>query len=621
MDGYSGYNHIKMFEHDAAKTAFRTLIGNFLYTVMPFGFKNTGATYQRSMKTIFHDVMHKQVEDYVDDVVVKSKARASYLEVMRQVFGRCREYKLKMNPLKCAFGVSSGKFLGFLVTAEGIKDAQLRYPKAERACLALSHAMQRFRHYLLSNRVVLVSKADPKKFLLLKPALIGRPAKWMLQMSEFDIVFVSPKAIKGQAVADLLAAFPGEDSTTLQDDVPGEFPEISVVKEETWLMYFDGSATPSNDTGGAGIVLVSPSGEAGAMHLEIRGDSKLLVNQMNVIYSLKEITLAPFRAEAQRILTHFANATITHTGRTNNRDVDCLENLASKLQFEGSEKAIIVQRRAVSSTWLSQTEDSQENDWRAPIIHEPSSSVTEGTISLQELKNFFLIHEALYHRNPDASLSWCLGVEEAKEKLESVHQEVCGQTLVVTLYRILQRLGYYWPSMEAQSRTLQGSCPNCQTPPHHLEALTLHHTGDWRHPYIEYLRDNKSPPEKKDIISRTIHENPRSWHEQLPMDLRAYGTAPRSSIGTSPYSLVYGVDAILPAEIKIPSTRIASASGIRWDEAEVSKSRVAKLDMLESRRAKLEKYVEAYKQRISRSYNKMGRMLSPKQFLADTIKS
>ena len=88
---------------------------------MPFGLKNAGATYQRAMTAIFHDMMHKQVEDYVDDIVVKSKAREDHTKVLRQVFERCREYKLKMNPLKCALGVSSGKFLGFQVTAEGIK--------------------------------------------------------------------------------------------------------------------------------------------------------------------------------------------------------------------------------------------------------------------------------------------------------------------------------------------------------------------------------------------------------------------------------------------------------------------------------------------------------------------
>lgn len=109
------------------------------------------------------------------------------------------------------------------------------------------------------------------------------------------------------------------------------------------------------------------------------------------------------------------------------------------------------------------------------------------------------------------------------------------------------------------------------------------------------------------ILSRTVRDNPRTWHEQFPMDLWSYRTAPRSSIGTSPYSLVYGADAILSAEIKIPSARIATSSGVQWDEAEVSNSRIVELDMLESRRAKIEKYVETYKQRISIAYNKMVR--------------
>uniref|UniRef100_A0A2N9I9T1 Reverse transcriptase domain-containing protein n=1 Tax=Fagus sylvatica TaxID=28930 RepID=A0A2N9I9T1_FAGSY len=120
MDGFSGYNQIRMSTRDAEKTAFRTPIGNFYYTVMPFGLKNAGATYQRTMTAMFHDMMHKEIEDYVDDIVVKSKKREDHLGILRKVFDRCRLYKLKMNPLKCAFGVSAGKFLGFLVHNRGI---------------------------------------------------------------------------------------------------------------------------------------------------------------------------------------------------------------------------------------------------------------------------------------------------------------------------------------------------------------------------------------------------------------------------------------------------------------------------------------------------------------------
>ncbi|CAL9021475.1 unnamed protein product, partial [Prunus brigantina] len=120
MDGFSGYNQIKMSPKDAEKTAFRTPYGNFYYTVMPFGLKNAGATYQRAMTAVFHDMMGKEVEDYVDDLVVKSKTRGSHQGVLRRVLERCRLYGLKMNPKKCAFGVSSGKFLGFQVHQRGI---------------------------------------------------------------------------------------------------------------------------------------------------------------------------------------------------------------------------------------------------------------------------------------------------------------------------------------------------------------------------------------------------------------------------------------------------------------------------------------------------------------------
>jgi hypothetical protein len=120
IDGFSGYNQIRMSTRDAEKTVFRTLIGNYYYTVMPFGLKNAGATYQRTMTAMFHDMMHKEIEDYVDDIVVKSKKREDHLRILRKVFDRCRLYKLKMNSLKCAFGVSAGKFLGFLVHNRGI---------------------------------------------------------------------------------------------------------------------------------------------------------------------------------------------------------------------------------------------------------------------------------------------------------------------------------------------------------------------------------------------------------------------------------------------------------------------------------------------------------------------
>ena len=115
MDGSSGYNQIRMASKDEELTAFRTPKGIYYYKVMPFRLKNAGATYQRAMQRIFDDMLHKNVECYVDDLVVKSKQRVGHIADLRRVFERLRRYQLKMNPLKCIFGVSSGKFLRFIV--------------------------------------------------------------------------------------------------------------------------------------------------------------------------------------------------------------------------------------------------------------------------------------------------------------------------------------------------------------------------------------------------------------------------------------------------------------------------------------------------------------------------
>jgi len=90
MDCTASYNQIQMALEDQEATAFRTPKGIFCYKVMPFGLKNAGATYQRAMRTIFDDMLHKTVECYVDDLVVKSKKRVEHIQDLRQIFERLR---------------------------------------------------------------------------------------------------------------------------------------------------------------------------------------------------------------------------------------------------------------------------------------------------------------------------------------------------------------------------------------------------------------------------------------------------------------------------------------------------------------------------------------------------
>jgi hypothetical protein len=123
LDVNDGYIQIFMAEEDMGKTTFRCLgfVSLFEWVVMTFGLKNAGATYQRAMNLIFHDLLGIIIQVYIDDIVFKSAGLDSPLADLQLAFERMRRFGLKINPLKCAFGVSAGKFLGFIIHENGIE--------------------------------------------------------------------------------------------------------------------------------------------------------------------------------------------------------------------------------------------------------------------------------------------------------------------------------------------------------------------------------------------------------------------------------------------------------------------------------------------------------------------
>uniref|UniRef100_A0A2N9IKT4 Integrase catalytic domain-containing protein n=1 Tax=Fagus sylvatica TaxID=28930 RepID=A0A2N9IKT4_FAGSY len=421
MDGFSGYNQIKMAEEDKSKTAFITHWGTFVYDVMPFGLKNAGATYQRAMVTLFHDMIHHEIEVYVDDMIAKSRTAQDHLTDLRKLFQRLKKYQLRLNPNKCAFGVTSGKLLGFIVSGRGIeidpaklaslhsllatceplfkllrKDVKIkwtedcqrafdkikeyllnppilvpptpgrplilyltvqeasmgcmlgqqdetgkkeqaiyylskkftepetRYLLVEKTCCALAWASKKLRQYMLYYTTWLVSRMDPIKYIFEKPALTGKIARWQVLLSEFDILFVARKAIKGQAIADYLADYPSEQLELMDSEFPDE--DVMTVDEDNqgrWKLYFDGAANAVGS--GIGAVLVSPKGqqtpiavklgfdctnnmteyeacivglqaalEFGAYELEVFGDSLLIVSQTNGEWQARDPKLIPY---------------------------------------------------------------------------------------------------------------------------------------------------------------------------------------------------------------------------------------------------------------------------------------------------------------------------------------
>ena len=110
-----------MDEIDQENTSFVTSQGLFCYKAMPFGLKNASAMYQRLMNKMFAHQIGRNVQVYVDDMLLKSRREDDHLDGLKETFDTLRSYNMKLNPSKCAFGVITGKFLWFMVSQRGIK--------------------------------------------------------------------------------------------------------------------------------------------------------------------------------------------------------------------------------------------------------------------------------------------------------------------------------------------------------------------------------------------------------------------------------------------------------------------------------------------------------------------
>ncbi|KAG5524128.1 hypothetical protein RHGRI_030950 [Rhododendron griersonianum] len=365
-----------------------------------------------------------------------------------------------------------------------IQGAEERYTPVERHCLALVFTAQKLRHYFLSFPVQLVTKSDPVRYLLSRPALSGRIARWLLALAEFEITCVTPRAIKCQALADLLAQFPSGQCEPLEEALPEK--SITNKPSKSWTLSFDGAA--GGAPGGAGIVLQSDEGEMeymsyklgfacsnneaeyealilgllaanfrGISRLKIVGDSKLIILQTSGEYALKEPTLAPYRATVQRLMERFEAVDIIHRPRLDNRFPDALATLGAKTEFD-EEKVTIEIIKKTEPSIIDELGARCEEDWRDPVLKQLVSG--KGTLPIAEVAQFTVLRGELYYRGPQGWIARCVGLGEVKTKLRQIHDKTCGEN-EISLYRRVQRQGYYWPSMKEDAAKVLRTCQKC----------------------------------------------------------------------------------------------------------------------------------------------------------------
>ena len=302
--------------------------------------------------------------------------------------------------------------------------------------------------------------------MLSAPLLKGRLGKWMFALSEFDIRYQPAKAVKGQALADLIAERINTD--------------IAALSVRAWAMYFDGSACEAGC--GIGILLVSPRGatysfsirlptscsnnvaeyeavrkgmelliEAGAEAVELFGDSKLVISQLTEEYKCESESLFPLWMQCRELMTQFRYINFYWIPRSQNTEANDLAQMASGY-------------KEITGEADFQVRFLESEDWRADIFNylKDSARGAPKRIRYKAMK-YVLIGDDMFYRTLEGLLLKCLGPTEANRLLHEVHEGACGTHQSAHKMKwLIRRSGYYWPTMLEDCFKYYKGCQACQ---------------------------------------------------------------------------------------------------------------------------------------------------------------
>ncbi|XP_042467514.1 uncharacterized protein LOC122050693 [Zingiber officinale] len=471
LDAYQGYHQAPLAWSDQEKVSFITADDTYCYNVMPFELKNADATYQRLMNKVFRKQIRRNLEVYVDDILIKSLRAVNLCEYIEETFHTLRMYGVKLNPQKCLFGAKSGRFLGYIVTERGIEANP-----SKKLAFVLVLAAWRLRPYFLAH-IIVVMMNNPLGRVLLNPEASRRLIKWITELSEFDIQYQSRTAIKAQSLADFI--------TEVQNPEPAA----------TWSVYVDGSTAWQ----GSNIVLLLISPQEERMHLSIRldyratnneveyetliarlqatrhvgaskvliySDSQLVAQQLLGTFEINNTRLKLYAEAFNKLKTNFGEVVIQKIPRAENQAADELAKLASSITS-------IVTQQPIKQVSLVAHIDRMEglafpNDWRTTIVEflrsgAAPSDQDEAQLLRRRAGRFTLIGDQLYKKVFSHPLLKCVSSEDAKYILKEVHQGSCGgHPGGRSLVKKILLAGYFWPTLQEDVARTVATCLSCQ---------------------------------------------------------------------------------------------------------------------------------------------------------------
>ncbi|RDX97071.1 Gypsy retrotransposon integrase-like protein 1, partial [Mucuna pruriens] len=388
-------------------------------------------------------------------------------------------------------------------------DCEKRYSTLERTCCALVWAAKRLKPYMLSHITWLVAKNDPIKYIFEKPALIRRIARWQMALSEYDILYVSQKAIKGNALAKQLAYHPLTDLQPLGYEFPDEHIMVTVMDKtqhvDEWTILQVGN--------GVGVVLISPSDQcfpfAGKLgfdctnnmaeyeactmgllmaleyqvkRLKVFRDSALVIYQLRGEWEMRDAKLIPYHDHVREIVTMFDAVTFRQIPREENQMADALATLSTMVQVNEGQEMIIQGRQQPQMAYCQcltrGIAEPNAEPWYFDIKRYlekgeyPDGASENGKRTLRRLASGFLLSGAtLYKRNTDMTLLRCVDGQEAEQIMEEVHEGIFGTHVNGhALARKILRAGYYWTRMESDCYQHVRKCVKCQIYTNHLNV-------------------------------------------------------------------------------------------------------------------------------------------------------
>ncbi|XP_060170887.1 uncharacterized protein LOC132601846 [Lycium barbarum] len=457
------------------------------------------------------------------------------------------------------------------------------------------------------------------------------------------------QAIKGQVLADFLANHPISDDWELSDELPDE-DAMLVEIQPPWKMYFDGVAHCEGV--GAGIVFVTSLGEERSCHthqalilglemavdmkqlqLQIFGDSKLVINQVLGSYEVKKPELLPYRNYAKKLIGWLDEVTIQHVPRKENKTADALSALASALVSPNQMQVFVYQRWVVPPP--NECEEEVEHAittseveieyWQQPIIDYLCyrilpENLRRKTEIRRRAPRFLYYKNTLYSRSFDGVLLRCLRADESVQAMQEAYSGVGGAHpsgpklhFHIKRMEVLHPTVASWP-FKAWGLDVVGPLPKSSGRHLYILAATDYFSKwveavslkEQRISSMYYVAANGLAEAFNktlyNLLKKVVSKSKRDWHERMEEALLAYRTTYRTPTQATPYSLVYGVEIVLPLECQIPSFRLAIQEGLTDEEN--ARMRLEELEALDEKRLEAQQSLEFYQAYLSRSFNK-----------------